>query len=184
MLARFAILLVAWLVAAAAVAQSSPPGAAPVDSRDECAALQGTWKAARDDWRQACEVSWSREDCLRLGGSWTQVAKVAGGGRCLAGVSEWALAQQCLDHGGSWGPPGAANRRCTFEAPKEVRFVKAADAGKLCDSQKDCTHGCVYGGLPVAPGTDVLGRCRATNQESGCFSMVESGRLAGSICVK
>jgi hypothetical protein len=184
MVARVAVLLINWLIAAAAGAQSISSAAALVDSRDECAALQGTWKPTRDGWRAACEVPWTREDCLRLGGSWTQVTKVAGGGRCLAGVSEWAIAQQCLDHGGTWGPPGSPTRSCTFESPTPVRVAKAADSGKLCDSQKDCTHGCVYRGPPVAQGADVLGRCRATNQESGCFFMVESGRLAGSICVK
>jgi hypothetical protein len=183
MLARLAILLVTWLIAAAAGAQSPSP-AALVDSRDECAALQGSWKPGRDGWRAACEVPWSREDCLRLGGSWTQITKMAGGGRCLAGVSEWALAQQCLDHGGTWAAPGAPARRCTFEPPKPVRVAESADAGKLCDSQTDCTYGCVYRGPPVAHGADVLGRCRASNREAGCFSMVERGRLAGSICVK
>lgn len=183
MVLRLVLLLVAWLIAAPAWTQSGRSGAALVDSPDECVALQGTWKPTRDGWQAACEVPWGREDCLRLGGSWTQITKASAGGRCLAGVSELAVAQQCLDHGGTWGPAGSRGPRCTFEAPK-VRVTKAADAGKRCDSQKDCTYGCVYQGPPVASGADVLGRCRATNKDSGCFSMVERGRLAGSICVK
>lgn len=185
MMARLAVLLVTWLIACASWAQSGPRGAAMVDSRDECIALQGTWKPAGERWQAACEVPWSREDCLRLGGAWTQVTKASAGGRCLAGVSEFAAAQQCLDHGGSWGPAGSSDPRCNFEAPKpQARVTKAADAGKLCDSQQDCTFGCVYQGPQVAQGADVMGRCRASNRQAGCFSMVESGRLAGSICVK
>jgi hypothetical protein len=182
MKARLALLLVTWLLAAPA--QSSPAAAAMVDSAEECAALQGTWKPVRGGWQSACEVRWSRQDCLRLGGAWTEVAKTAGGGRCLAGISEWATAQQCVDQGGTWAAPGAAAPRCVFEPAQRRAATRAADAGKLCDSQQDCTYGCVYEGKPVAAGTDVMGRCRATNTGAGCYSMVESGRLAGSICVK
>jgi hypothetical protein len=183
MKARLALLLVTGLMAVAAWAQSGRPGAAPVDTRAECAALGGLWQD-RDRWQSACEVPWSRDDCLRLGGGWTQVSKAASGGRCVASVSEFGLAQQCLDHGGSWSPPGSPSRQCNFEAPKIRLATKAPDAGKRCDSQQDCTYGCVYEGPAVAPGSDVLGRCRATNTDSGCFSMVEHGRLAGSVCVK
>jgi hypothetical protein len=178
------LLLVTWLVAAVTWAQSTPSGPALVDSRDECVGLQGTWKPTRDGWQAACEVPWSREDCLRLGGSWTEIAKASAGGRCFAGVSEFALAQQCLDHGGNWSPTGSRAPQCSFESAKaRTATPKAADAGKRCDSQKDCTYGCVYEGPPVLQGADVLGRCRPSNNIAGCFSMVESGRVAGSICV-
>ncbi|MDB5871403.1 MAG: hypothetical protein JWQ07_845 [Ramlibacter sp.] len=184
MMSRLAIVLLMGLAALVAGAQPARPGAA-VDSRAECAALEGTWKQAGDSWHAACEVPWSREDCLRLGGAWTQVAKASAGGHCLAGVSEFGTAQQCLDHGGNWGPAGSRAPQCSFESAKARPTArKAPDAGKLCDSQRDCTHGCVYDGPTVAPKTDVMGHCRATNIASGCFSMVESGRLAGRICVK
>jgi hypothetical protein len=185
MKARVLLLLaVTWLVSTAAWAQPGKTGPALVDSREECAALDGTWKpSGGDTWRAACEVRWSREECLRLGGFWTQIAKAPAGGRCQAGVSERAAAQQCRDHGGTWGPPGPGMPQCTFESPK-ARVTKAADAGKRCDSQIDCTYGCVYQGPPVAAGADVLGRCRPAKIASGCFFMVESGRLAGNICVK
>lgn len=181
--ARLAILLATGLIAAAAWAQSGRPGVAAVDSRAECAALGGAWQA-RDNWQSACEVPWSREDCLRLGGAWTDVPKAATGGRCMAPVSEFGLAQQCLDHRGSWSPPGSPTRQCSFDTARVRTATQAADTGKLCDSQRDCTYGCVYQGPAAAPGADVLGRCRATNAGPGCFSMVESGRLAGSVCVK
>jgi hypothetical protein len=179
------LLLVTWLIAAGTWAQSAPSGPALVDSRDECVSLQGTWKPTREGWQAACEVPWSRADCLRLGGSWTEIAKASAGGRCFAGVSEFALAQQCMDHGGNWSPPpGSRAAQCSFESAKaRTATPKAADAGKRCDSQKDCTYGCVYEGPPVLQGADVLGRCRPSNNIAGCFSMVESGRVAGSICV-
>jgi hypothetical protein len=180
---RLAVLLVTGLIAVAAWAQSGRPGAASVDSRAECVALGGNWQA-RDKWQSACEVPWSREDCLRLGGGWTQVSKASTGGRCFAPVSEFGLAQQCLDKGGSWSPPGSPARQCSFDTPKVRIATQAPDAGKRCDSQQDCTYGCVYEGPAAAPGADVLGRCRATNTGSGCFSMVEGGRLAGSVCRK
>lgn len=183
MKARLAVLLVTGLIAVAAWAQSGRAGAASVDSRAECVALGGDWQA-RDKWQAACEVPWGREDCLRLGGGWTQVSKASTGGRCFAPVSEFGLAQQCLDKGGSWSPPGSPARQCNFDAPKVRIATQAPDAGNRCDSQIDCTYGCVYEGPAAAPGADVLGRCRATNTGSGCFSMVEGGRLAGSVCVK
>ena len=184
---RLVSLLLISLSALAAGAQPALPASGTVDSREECAAVQGSWKPAGNGWQSACEVPWSREDCLHLGGSWTQVAKAAAGGRCLARQSEFGIAQQCLDRGGNWGPQGSRTQSCTFEPPKPRVAVaprKALDAGKLCDSQKDCTYGCVYDGPPMPTRSDVMGRCRASSIASGCYSMVEAGRLAGSVCVK
>ena len=185
MKARLLPLLLSCLISAAVWAQPAASGPALVDSREECAALQGNWTPNQDGWQAACELPWKRDECLRLGAAWTEIAKAGAGGRCVARISELATAQQCLDHGGNWTPRGARAPECSFEAPRApVRTTRADDAGKRCDSQKDCTYGCVYDGPPVADGADVLGRCRATNRASGCFSMVESGRVAGSICLK
>lgn len=184
MKARTLLLLATWLIAAANWAQPAGAASAQVDSRDECIAMQGAWRTAGDGWRAACEVPWERAECLRLGGAWTEVAKAGSGGRCVAAVSELATAQQCLDRGGAWGPPGSSDPQCVFAPAKPRVMTRAADAGKLCDSQKDCIYGCVYQGPAVAAGADVMGRCRATNQGKGCYSMVEKGRLAGSVCVQ
>jgi len=187
MKSRLALLLLGWLVAAAAWAQPGPSSGATVDTRAECLVLAGTWKPAADEWRAACEVPWSRGDCLRLGGSWTQVAKAATGGRCLAPVSEWATALQCMDRGGNFAPGGSRPPSCTFVAtrvPGRVPPAVPTDTGKPCDNQKDCLYGCVYQGPEMPPGAGVPGRCRAAKVAGGCFSMVEGGRLAGSICVK
>jgi hypothetical protein len=198
---RLMLLFFSWLVAGAVLAQPGVTGggvaesrsgaaesrSATVDSRSECSALQGKWEVAADGWRAACEVPWSRGDCLRLGGSWTQVNKAATGGRCLAPVSEWAAATQCLDRGGQWTPAGARPASCTViptRVPGRTPPAMASDAGKRCDSQKECLNGCVYQGPETAPGVAVAGRCRAAKVAAGCFTMVEGGRVAGNICVK
>ena len=183
---RLVFMLLFCLIVTGAGAQPARPGSGTVDTREECAALQGTWNPAGNGWQFTCEVPWSREDCLQLGGSWTVAAKAASGGRCLARLSEFAMAQQCLDRGGQWGPQGSPTQSCTF-VPRPSRVVgpvRPPDTGKPCSSQKDCTNGCVYQGPPVAAGADVVGRCRASGTTSGCYSMVESGRVAGSVCVK
>ncbi len=173
-----------WLVALSAWPQSGSPGATMVDSREECAALGGAWLANRGTWQAACQVPWGRPDCLRLGGAWTPMAAAPGGGVCVAQVSQRATARQCTASGGAWGPPGSPMPYCQPAAAAAKAPVKAAsDANKRCDSQRDCTYGCVYQGPVVPSGADVLGRCRATPVAKGCFSMVESGRLAGEVCV-
>jgi hypothetical protein len=190
---RLMPVLLSWL-AAAAIAQPALTGGATVnsrggtvDSRQECAALQGTWAVAAGGWRAACEVPWSRGDCLRLGGAWTQVSKAASGGRCVAPVSEWAAATQCLDRGGRWTPGGTQPDTCAVapaRVPGRAPPPAASDTGKRCENQKDCLNGCVYQGPEMASGMAVPGRCRAATVAGGCFTMVEGGRVAGNICVK
>ena len=187
MRSRVALLLLSWLIALSSVAQPSLPPNTAVDTRAECLALDGTWQTAADGWRAACEVPWSSEDCLRLGGSWTQVARAATGGRCLAPVSEWATALQCLDHGGQWTRAGSRAPACAFAPapiPGRAPPVMAGDTGKRCENQKDCLYGCVYEGPEVAPGVAVPGRCRAAKVAAKCFALVDGGRLAGNICRK
>ena len=138
-------------------AQLGPTGPGRVDTREECSALGGKWQG-RGTWQAACQVAWERQECLRLGGAWTQINKAAHGGRCFAAVSEFALAQQCLDQGGVWNSADSGTPDCSFEPPtRPVAKVQARDAGKRCDSQSDCTYGCAYSGPPVARGADVLG---------------------------
>ena len=146
--------------------------------------MRGAW-VQRGAWRRACQTAWAREECLPLGGEWSPLVGAPSGGVCMAQVSDAATARQCNDSGGSWGPPGSKMPYCqpATVTARAVPVRKAADANKLCDSQRDCTYGCVYEGPKVADGADVMGRCRATSQPKGCFSMVEKGRLAGRICV-
>jgi hypothetical protein len=180
----WAFLLWSWL-AAAAWAQPLPNTAAFIDSRQECAALGGAWLANRDTWKAACQVPWSREECLRLGGGWTPMVGAPAGGVCIGQVSLQAAARQCADADGSWGPPGSSMPYCDMSRARAPRPVKAAsDANKPCDSQIDCLYGCVYSGPPVAADVGVKGQCRPTSRVEGCYSMVEKGRVAGTICKK
>lgn len=174
------------LIGAPAWAQPSmaAPAGAYVDTPQECTALGGNWQVAADGWQAACRTPWPREECLRLGAAWTAQARAAAGGVCTARVSPAATARQCTSRGGAWGPEDSPMPLCRFEAETRKPPARPApDANQRCDSQKDCLNGCIYTGPEVAPGADVIGRCRATSEATGCFSMVESGRLAGRICL-
>jgi len=183
---RAFLLLLIWLMTcAAAWAQAGADAPAFVDSAEECSALGGAWLGKRGTWQAACQVPWARTECLRLGGAWTPLTGAPGGGICMAQVSLPATARQCTASGGSWGPPGSAMPFCqpgTLTAKAPVRA--ASDANKACGSQSDCIYGCVYRGPPKLTGAEVNGNCRPTSQVEGCYSMVEKGRLAGSICMK
>jgi len=182
---RFAVAVIfLWLTLAGAWAQQpAAPGPATVDSQNECVALGGAWLASRQTWRAVCQVPWGREDCLKLGGGWTPNVGIPGGGYCIAQVSERATMRQCMDSGGTWGPPGSTMPFCqpsTVQAKAPVK--KASDANRPCEGQADCIYGCIYRGPPVGTGDKVKGMCRATNQVEGCESMVVGGRMVGSIC--
>jgi hypothetical protein len=181
-----ALLLITWFIAAGAV-WAQPAGSSPafVDSPEECTTLGGAWLGKRGDWQAACQVPWARTECLRLGGAWTPMRAAPEGGVCIAQVSLQAAARQCTTSGGTWGPPGSSMPFCQPGTVTAKAPVKAAsDANKSCDSQSDCLYGCVYRGPPKPTGADVRGQCRPTSQVEGCYSMVEKGRLAGSICMK
>lgn len=142
----------------------------------------GAW-VARNHWQSACQVPWPRDECLRLGGGWTPLVGAPSGGICIAQVSQTAVARQCVEAGGEWGPPSSSMPYCQPGTSRQAAVRAAPDANKACDSQSDCMYGCVYRGPPVSSGADVLGRCRANNARSGCHLMVEKGRLAGRICL-
>jgi hypothetical protein len=165
-----------------AQAQAGAAAPAEVDTAAECRALGGAWILRA--WQGACQAPWAREECLRLGGAWTPLVGAPTGGLCMAAVSLAATARQCTDSGGNWGPPGSAMPFCEHRPGKAAaQLRRAPDANKLCDSQSDCSQGCVYTGPDPKPGADVLGRCRADNAPGGCHWMVEAGRIAGRICM-
>jgi len=179
-----ALLCLAFAAAAGIAQPRTPSRPMVIDSKEECTAMQGAW-VQRGTWQQACQTPWTREECLPLGGAWTPLVGAPAGGVCLAEVSDFATARQCAESGGSWGPPGSKMPYCQPGSPRAAvaQVRKAPDAGRKCDSQRDCTYGCVYQGPPKAEGSDVLGVCRADNRRSGCHIMVEKGRLSGRICL-
>lgn len=182
-LAVLILLLAAWL-GGHAWAQPAAPASGPafIDSRQECNVFGGAW-IRRNAWQSACQVAWPREECLRLGGGWTPLVGAPHGGICIAQVSESAVGRQCLEAGGQWGPPGSSMPYCQPGTGRQAVVRAAPDANKPCQSQSDCTYGCVYQGPPLSAEAEVLGRCRANNARSGCHQMVEKGRLAGRICL-
>ncbi|HVZ43990.1 MAG TPA: hypothetical protein VHA82_09280 [Ramlibacter sp.] len=182
----FSLLLLCWgLACGTAASQPAASGSsALIDTPAECKAFGGAW-IARGAWQFACQAPWVREDCLKLGGAWTPLVGAPFDGICMAAVSLRATQRQCTDSGGTWGPPGSPMPLCQpgTAKPATAAVRDAPDADKACDSQTDCALGCVYRGPPAAEGTNVLGRCRANPRQRGCFSMVEKGRIAGSVCV-
>ncbi|WP_048439597.1 hypothetical protein [Caenimonas sp. SL110] len=179
----FWVLLLSLAMGTAVLAQGAAARPAVIDSQAECTAMQGAW-VQRSSWQKACQTSWGRTECLRLGGQWSPMEAAPLGGVCFAPVSESAVAQQCAQTGGNWGPSGSPMPFCQpgTASAKAAPVRKAPDANKLCDSQRDCSYGCVYHGPKVEPGADVMGRCRPTNVVKGCSDLVEKGRLAGQIC--
>jgi hypothetical protein len=184
MKSAFAVLAALCLICSSAWAQvRAGGGEAYVDSREECTALGGAWLSRRGTFLAACQVPWKREECLRLGGAWSPLPAAPDDGVCVAAVSQTATARQCADSGGTWGPPGSAMPFCQPGPAKAAAPARpASDANKVCESQTQCIYGCVYRGPEAARGAEVKGRCRTTPQVSGCDSMVDKGRLAGTIC--
>jgi hypothetical protein len=183
MKAAFALFVAAWLICSSASAQVRTSGEAFVDSREECTALGGAWLSRRGTFLAACQVPWQREECLRLGGAWSPLPAAPDDGVCVAAVSPTATARQCADSGGTWGPPGSDMPFCQPGPARAAAPARpASDANKVCESQTECIYGCVYRGPEAARGAEVKGHCRATPQLSGCDSMVDKGRLAGTIC--
>jgi len=183
MKAALALFIAVWLICTAAWGQAPAGDGAYVDSREECTALGGAWLSKRGTFLAACQVPWKREECLRLGGAWSPLPAAPDGGLCVAAVSPSATARQCTDSGGSWGPPGSAMPFCQPGPAKAAAPARpASDANKVCTTQDECIYGCVYRGPETARGAAVKGHCRALPQTSGCDSMVDKGRLAGTIC--
>ena len=85
----------------------------------------------------------------------------------------------CSASGGQWGRFGVFAHLCGIYtcAPR------TKDGGKPCRGRADCEYQCVSRReLPL--GTEVTGECAAVVTEFGCTIQVESGRIAGRVCVE
>jgi hypothetical protein len=61
--------------------------------------------------------------------------------------------------------------------------LKAADAGKACNSGSDCQFcRCVDTERGHLPGTRQTGQCAATDSRFGCYRLVENGEVMPGIC--
>ena len=68
------------------------------------------------------------------------------------------------------------NERCVQPYP---------DAGKVCADLSDCLGRCLLTpeiSDPV-PGTDAAGQCQADDDDFGCVTLIEGGKIKGTICV-
>ena len=58
------------------------------------------------------------------------------------------------------------------------------DAGTACSGSSDCVGECRYEGeAEPVPQMQVSGTCQATDARFGCYSVVEDGKIAYTICV-
>lgn len=85
-------------------------------------------------------------------------------------------AKACAAQGGKVRPV------CLSGTPMCV--VPFRDAGKRCTGDRQCEGRCMLNGAPPKnPKTKVVGRCEANNNPCGCYTTVENGRVARSLCV-
>jgi len=63
--------------------------------------------------------------------------------------------------------------------------IPHADAGKTCTDGDQCAGDCRIEDVAQRPaaGASVTGRCQATSEPFGCFTRVEDGRAAATLCV-
>ena len=86
--------------------------------------------------------------------------------------------ESCRVAGGNWRPV------CLMGKPACV--VKFADAGKTCRDGDECQgRQCRYEGKekPNMEGKDATGKCLAFSDPCGCFTLVEDGKIQGTLCV-
>ncbi len=85
--------------------------------------------------------------------------------------------QSCRVAGGTWRPV------CLMGTPACV--IKFADAGKTCRDGDDCQgRQCRYEGkeLPNMDGKPATGKCLSHSDPCGCFTLVEDGKIQGTLC--
>lgn len=85
-----------------------------------------------------------------------------------------ADAEQCGNYGGRWQPV------CMAQKPACV--LPYADAGKPCNSGKDCEGWCLQNEA-AEKGSEFAGLCQADNNPCGCFARLEEGRSRGHLCI-
>lgn len=63
--------------------------------------------------------------------------------------------------------------------------ISYTDAGKTCRDGDECQgKQCRHSGKPVAdPTKEVTGKCVASSDPCGCFTLVEDGKIEAALCV-
>lgn len=82
----------------------------------------------------------------------------------------------CLSAGGTVVPSGKLQWENCVQS-----FM---DAGTACSGSSDCVGECRYvGEAEPVPLMQVTGTCQATDARFGCYTVVEDGKIAHTICV-
>ncbi|MFM9864306.1 MAG: hypothetical protein ACKVRO_11930 [Micropepsaceae bacterium] len=85
--------------------------------------------------------------------------------------------QSCRVAGGTWRPV------CMMGTLACV--IKYNDAGKTCRDGDECQgRQCRYEGKerPDGEGREATGKCLAYSDPCGCFTLVEDGKIMGTLC--
>lgn len=85
--------------------------------------------------------------------------------------------QSCRVAGGAWRPV------CMMG--KSACVVAYADAGKTCRDGDDCEgKQCRYEGKQTTnmDGKEATGKCVANSDPCGCFTLVQDGKIQGTLC--
>ncbi len=85
--------------------------------------------------------------------------------------------QSCRAAGGNWRPV------CMMGTLACV--VQFKDAGKICRDGNECeSRQCRYEGkeTPGMNGKEATGKCHAVSDPCGCFTLVEGGKIMGTLC--
>lgn len=85
--------------------------------------------------------------------------------------------QACRAEGGTWRPV------CLMGTLACV--IKYKDAGKTCRDGDECQgRQCRYEGkeAPDMNGREATGKCLAYSDPCGCFTLVEDGKIMGTLC--
>jgi hypothetical protein len=85
--------------------------------------------------------------------------------------------QSCRAEGGTWRPV------CMMGTLACV--IKYKDAGKTCRDGDECQgRQCRYEGkeTPNMDGREATGKCLAYSDPCGCFTLVEDGKIMGTLC--
>lgn len=87
-----------------------------------------------------------------------------------------APAAACARRGGAMRPVG---RLQTLQC-----VVRYGDAGRRCTSGEQCQGDCrIEDDTAPAEGQPAAGQCQASSNRFGCYTRVENGRAAPTICV-
>ncbi|MFO0412240.1 MAG: hypothetical protein ACK51B_05160 [bacterium] len=109
----------------------------------------------------------------------TEIAAIVPAGQTVIGPSVAGSedAAACARAGGKMLPQGRMQSvRCV---------ITYADAGRRCTDGDDCAGDCRVGDVanPPTAGAPAVGQCQVNSSRFGCYTTVEGGQAAATLCV-